>query len=122
MSERLVNVRVDVRRPKASGVTDQGTVKLGETYQLAVLDGALEETTEEERQALAGLDASPSMRFIVEHNWLIRVRDRLRVTDVKERWRERFGHLGGEEYVVLSTTSSFRGMVAFLGPLQAEGY
>lgn len=93
----------------------------GASRQVAILDGSLEETTEEEHEALAGLDAAPSMRFIAYHNYLMRPRDRVKVEQVKERWRERFGHLSGQEYVVLSTANSFRGTVGYLGPAQAEG-
>jgi hypothetical protein len=118
----MVNVRAEVTRERAAAVTDRQTMRRGDLYQLAVLDGVLEETTEEERQTLAGLDGSPSMRFIAYHNYLLKVRDRLKVTDVKERWRERYGYLSGTEYVVLSTTNSFRGVVAFLGPAQAAGF
>ena len=121
MSERLVNARVEVWRQRPAAVSDRRTVRLGDSYQVAVLDGALEETTEEERQALAGLDSVPAMRFIAYRNYLLKVRDRLKVTDVKERWRERFGHLNGTEYVVLSTTNAFRGTVAFLGAAQIGG-
>jgi len=120
MSCRLVNVRVEVLRPDATRLSDRRTLTLGNVRQVAVLDGVLEETTEEEREALAGLDTAPSMRFIAYHNYLLRVRDRLRVTDVKQRWRERYGHLNGQRYVVLSAVNSFRGIVAFLGPAQAE--
>jgi hypothetical protein len=60
------------------------------------------------------------MRFVSERSWLLRARDRLKVLDVKERWRPRFGHLSGLEFVVLSTANSFRGIVAFLGAAQAE--
>jgi hypothetical protein len=118
----MVNVRVEASRERAAAVTDRQTMRRGDLYQLAVLDGVLEETTEEERQALAGLDGSPSMRFIAYHNFLLRPRDRLKVADVKERWRERYGHLSGAEYIVLSATNSFRGVVAFLGPAQAAGF
>jgi len=121
VSCRLVNVRVEILRPDATKLSDRHTLTFGNSRQVAVLDGSLEETTEEEREALAGLDASPTMRFIAYHSYLLRVRDRVRVEAVKDRWRERFGHLSGQEYVVLSTSNSFRGTVGFLGPASAEG-
>jgi hypothetical protein len=120
MSCRLVNVRIQVSRPALTHVSDRQTLKLGDTSTVGEFDGVLEETTEEEREALCGLDSSPTMRFIAYRNWGLRVRDRLKVLDVKERWRPRFGHLSGLEFVVLSTSNSFRGIVAFLGAAQAE--
>ena len=118
----MVNVRVQISRPAATTVSDRQTLKMGSTSTIGEFSGNLEETTEEEREALCGLDASPTMRFIAYSNWQIHVRDRLKVLDVKWRWRWRFGHLSGVEYVVLSTTNSFRGAVAYLGPAQAEGH
>ena len=120
MSCRLVNVRIQVSRPAPTHVTDRHTLKTGDTATVGELSGVLEETTEEEREMLCGLDASPTMRFIAYGSWLLRVRDRLKVLDVKWRHRERFGHLGGVEYVVLSVVNSFRGSVAYLGAAQAE--
>jgi len=120
MSCRLVNVRIQVSRPAPTHVTDRHTLKTGDTSTVSELSGVLEETTEEEREMLCGLDASPTMRFISYDSWLLRVRDRLKVLDVKWRHRPRFGHLGGAEYVVLSVVNSFRGGVAYLGAVQAE--
>ena len=118
----MVNVRVEVSRPAATSVSDRQTLKMGATSPIGEFDGNLEETTEEEREALAGLDDAPSMRFIIYRNWQLKVRDRLRVLDVKWRWRWRFAHLNGLELVVLSTTNAVRGMVCYLGPAQAEGH
>ena len=120
MSCRLVNVRIQVSRPAPTHVTDRHTLKTGDTATVGELSGVLEETTEEEREMLCGLDASPTMRFIAYGSWLLRVRDRLKVLDVKWRHRQRFGHLNGVEYVVLSVVNSFRGGVAYLGAAQAE--
>ena len=120
MSCRLVNVRIQVSRPAPTHVTDRHTLKTGDTATVGELSGVLEETTEEEREMLCGLDASPTMRFIAYGSWFLRVRDRLKVLDVKWRHRPRFGHLGGAEYVVLSVVNSFRGGVAYLGAAQAE--
>jgi hypothetical protein len=113
-------VRIQVARPAPTLVTDRQTLKLGDTVTVAELSGVLEETTEEEREALCGLDASPTMRFIAYGSWLLKVRDRLKVLDVKWRHRPRFGHLNGLEFVVLSVANSFRGSVAYLGAAQAE--
>ena len=120
MSCRLANVRIQVSRPAATTMTDRQTLKMGSTSTVGELSGCLEETSEEEREALIGLDSTPAMRFISERSWLLRTRDRLKVLDVKERWRARFGHLSGLEFVVLSTANSFRGIVAFLGAAQSE--
>lgn len=122
MSCRMVNVRVQVSRPAATTVSDRQTLKRGDTSIIGEFDGNLEETTEEEREALAGLDDAPSMRFVIYRNWQLQVRDRLKVIGVKWRHRPRFGHLNGVEYVVLTTTNAVRGMVAYLGPAQAEGH
>ena len=121
MSCRLVNVRVQISRQDKTEVTDRQTLKTGNRRIVAEVSGVLEETTEQEREALMGLDGSPDMRFIAYGNWALRVRDRLKVLDVKWRHRPRFSQLSGSEFVVLTTTNSFRGMVAFLGPAQAEG-
>ena len=121
MSCRLVNVRVHVSRQDPTDLSDRHTLKAGNRRVIAELSGVLEETTEQEREALVGLDDAPDMRFIAYGNWQIHVRDRLKVLDVMWRHRPRFGHLSGTEYVVLTTTNSFRGNVAFLGPAQAEG-
>ena len=121
MSCRLVNVRMQVARPAPTHVTDRQTLKLGDTSTVGEFSGCLEETTEDEREALFGLDGNPTMRFIAYGSWLMRVRDRLKVLDVLWRHRPRFGHLNGAEYVVLSVVNSFRGAVAYLGAAQAEG-
>jgi len=121
LSCRLVNVRVQISRQNPTHVTDRQTLKLGDRVTVAELSGVLEETTEQEREALCGLDGSPDMRFIAYGSWLVRTRDRLKVLDVMWRHRPRFGHLGGAEYVVLSVVNSFRGGVAYLGAAQAEG-
>ena len=122
MSCRLVNVRIQVSRPAKTHVTDRQTLKLGDTSTVGELSGVLEETTEDEREMLCGLDVSPTMRFICYGSWLLRTRDRLKILDVMWRHRPRFGHLNGIEYVVLSVVNSFRGSVAYLGAAQAEGH
>jgi len=116
----MVNVKVGIWRPAPTQLSDRHTARPGELQQIGEVDGVLEETTAEERQTMIGLDKSPSMRFIAYRRWLLKVRDRLRVLEVKHRWRDRDGHLSGAEFVVLSVVNSFRGAAVFLGPAQAE--
>lgn len=116
----LNNVVVEVTRRGETSVSGRNTLQAGGWSQVGELTGAMEETTEEERQAYAGEDGVPTMRFVCYQSWLLRPKDRLRVSNVLFKWRQRYGHLSGTQYTIVSTANSCRGMIAYLGPVQSE--